>query len=64
MMSAKEMVSDLGVNSETNIHIEGYDVYVENCMEFDHSTGKVHLFSFTSTSTIYDMLAIRRIRNS
>ena len=54
-MSAKEMASQLGVNSEMNMHIEGYDDYVENDLwSFDRSTGKVHLFSVTSTGAVHD----------
>ena len=53
-MSAVEII-DLGVNSEINTHIEGYDDFYENDFwSFDRSTGKVHLFSVTSEGESHD----------
>lgn len=54
-MTAKEMPSQLGINSEMDMHIEGVDDYLENDLwSFDHSTGKVHLFSVTSQGDVHD----------
>jgi hypothetical protein len=53
-MTALE-IRDVGVNSEIDAHIEGYDDYYENDLwSFDHSTGKVHLFSVTSEGDVRD----------
>jgi len=54
-MTAKEMPSQLGVNSEMDMHIEGVDDYLENDLwSFDQATGKVHLFSVTSQGEAHD----------
>jgi hypothetical protein len=54
-MTAKEMPSQLGVNSEMDMHIEGVDDYVENDLwSFDQASGKVHLFSVTSQGDAHD----------
>ena len=54
-MTAKEMPSQLGVNSEIDMHIEGLDDYLENDLwSFDQATGKVHLFSVTSQGDAHD----------
>ncbi len=53
-MTAVE-IRDVGVNSEIDAHIEGYDDYYENDLwSFDCSTGKVHLFSVTSEGDVHD----------
>ena len=53
-MSAVE-IADLGVNSEINTHIEGYDDFYENDLwSFDRASGKVHLFSVTSDGESHD----------
>jgi len=53
-MTAVE-IAELGVNSELNMHIEGYDDYLENDLwSFDRATGKVHLFSITSQGEAHD----------
>lgn len=53
-MTALE-IRDVGVNSEIDAHIEGYDDYYENYLwSFDRSTGKVHLFSVTSEGDVRD----------
>lgn len=53
-MSAVE-ISDLGVNSEINTRIEGYDDFYENDLwSFDQGSGKVHLFSITSEGDAHD----------
>ncbi len=54
-MTAKETPSKLGINSEMNMHIEGYDDYVENDLwSFDQDSGRVHLFSVTSQGEAHD----------
>ncbi len=54
-MTAKEMPSQLGINSEMDMHIEGVDDYVENDLwSLDRATGKVHLFSVTSQGDAHD----------
>jgi hypothetical protein len=53
-MTAKE-IDGLGVNSELETHIEGYEDYYENDMwSFDLASGKVHLFSITSEGDSHD----------
>ena len=53
-MSAVE-IADLGINSELNMHIEGYDDYLENDLwSFDEVTGKVHLFGINSEGDVHD----------
>lgn len=53
-MSAVE-ISDLGINSEIDTHIEGYEDFYENDLwTFDRASGKVHLFSMTSEGEAYD----------
>jgi hypothetical protein len=53
-MTALEIL-DLGVNSEINTHIEGYDDFYENDLwTFDRASGKVHLFSITSEGEAHD----------
>jgi hypothetical protein len=53
-MSAVE-ISDLGINSEINTHIEGYDDFFENDLwTFDRASGKMHLFSMTSEGEAHD----------
>ena len=45
----------MGVNSEIDTHLEGYDDYYENDLwSFDQSTGKVHLFGITSEGEAHD----------
>ena len=54
-MTAKEMPSELGVNSEMDMHIKGLDDYLENDLwSFDRTDGKVHLFSVTSQGEVHD----------
>ena len=54
-MTAKEAASQLGVNSEMDMHIEGVDDYLENDLwSFDQATSKVHLFSVTSQGDAHD----------
>lgn len=53
-MSAVE-ITQLGVNSALNMHIEGYDDYLENDLwSFDQASGKIHLFSITSEGDAHD----------
>ena len=53
-MTAVE-IRDVGINSEIDAHIEGYDDYYENDLwSFDRSRGKVHLFSITSEGEVRD----------
>jgi hypothetical protein len=53
-MSAVE-ITELGVNSEIDTHIEGYDDFYENDLwTFDRPSGKVHLFSMTSEGEAHD----------
>jgi len=53
-MSAVEIV-DLGVNSEINTQVEGYEDFYENDFwSFDRASGKVHLFSVTSEGESHD----------
>ena len=53
-MSAVD-IADLGVNSEIDTHIEGYDDFYENDLwTFDQPSGKVHLFSMTSEGEAHD----------
>jgi hypothetical protein len=52
-MSAVEIGS--GINSELNMHLEGYDDYYENDLwSFDEETGEVHLFGITSEGDAHD----------
>ena len=45
----------LGVNSEIETQIEGYEDYYENDIwSFDLASGKVHLFSVTSEGDAHD----------
>jgi hypothetical protein len=54
-MTAKEMPSQLSINSEMDRHIEGLDDYVENDpWSFDKVSGKMHLFSVTSQGDAHD----------
>jgi len=53
-MSAVE-IADIGVNSEINTRIEGYEDFYENDLwSFDRASGKVHLFSVTSEGESHD----------
>ncbi len=53
-MTAEE-IAMLGVNSEIETHIEGYEDYYENDIwSFDLASGKVHLFSVTSEGDAHD----------
>ncbi len=53
-MTAVE-IRDVGVNSEIDTHIEGYEDYYENDVwSFDAVSGKVHLFSITSEGDVHD----------
>ena len=46
---------DLGVNSEIDTHIEGYDDYSRTIFgALIEATGKVHLFSVTSEGDAHD----------
>jgi hypothetical protein len=55
-MTAVE-IQGSGINSELNMHIEGYDDYFENDLwSFDRGTGKVHLFSVTSEGDSHDQV--------
>jgi|WetSurMetagenome_2_1015567.scaffolds.fasta_scaffold62977_2 hypothetical protein len=48
-------IADLGVNSEIETQIEGYEDYYENDMwSFDRASGKVHLFAITSEGDARD----------
>jgi hypothetical protein len=48
-------IRDLGVNSEIDTHIEGYEDFYENDLwTFDRSNGKVHVFSVTSEGDVHD----------
>ena len=52
-MTAVEITS--GINSELNMHLEGYDDYYENDLwSFDQTTGKIHLYSVTSEGDTHD----------
>ena len=52
-MTAVEITS--GINSEINMHIEGYNDYYENDLwTFDQATGKIHLYSITSEGKTHD----------
>jgi hypothetical protein len=52
-MTAVEVVE--GVNSEFNMHLEGYDDYYENDLwSFDGQTRKVHMFGLTSEGEAHD----------
>lgn len=54
-MTAKEIASGLGINSEINLDIEGYGFYVEHDMwSFDRSTNKVNLYSLTSSGAVHN----------
>jgi len=53
-MTAVE-IADLGVSSEIETHIEGYEDYYENDLwSFDQASGKVHLFGITSEGDARD----------
>jgi hypothetical protein len=53
-MTAVE-IAELGVNSEIETHIEGYEDYYENDLwSFDRASGKVHLFGMTSEGEAHD----------
>jgi hypothetical protein len=53
-MTAVE-IRDVGINSEIDTHIEGYEDYYENDVwSFDEPSGKVHLFSITSEGDVHD----------
>jgi hypothetical protein len=53
-MSAVE-ISNVGINSEINTHVEGYDDFYENDLwSFDRTSGKVHLFGITSEGDAHD----------
>ena len=53
-MTATE-IRDVGINSEIETHLEGYDDYYENDFwSFDRYTGEVHLFSITSEGDVHD----------
>ena len=53
-MTAVE-IPPVGVNSEIDTHIEGYEDYYENDLwSFDQLTGKVHLFGITSEGEAHD----------
>jgi hypothetical protein len=55
-MTAVE-IAELGVNSEIETHIEGYEDYYENDLwSFDRASGKVHLFGMTSEGEAHDHL--------
>ncbi|MCL4429694.1 MAG: hypothetical protein M1167_02970, partial [Chloroflexi bacterium] len=54
-MTAKEMPSQFGINSEMDMHIEGVDDYFESDLwSYDQASGKVHLFSVTSQGDAHD----------
>jgi len=53
-MTALE-VAELGINSEIETHMEGYEDYYENDLwSFDRASGKVHLFGITSEGDARD----------
>jgi hypothetical protein len=53
-MSAVE-IADIGINSEIDTQIEGYEDYYENDLwSYDRATGKVHLFGITSEGQAHD----------
>ena len=55
-MTAVE-IPPVGVNSEIETHIEGYEDYYENDLwSFDQLTRKVHLFGITSEGEAHDHL--------
>jgi hypothetical protein len=57
-MSAVEL-GELGVNSEMNMHLEGYDDYYENDFwSFDRATGKVHMYGITSEGLAHDHVGV------
>jgi hypothetical protein len=52
-MTAVEISS--GINSELNLHLEGYEDYYENDLwSFDPDRGEVHLFGITSEGDVRD----------
>ncbi len=54
-MVAKEVASGLGVSTEIDLDIDGYGFYAEHDLwSFDRWTGKVHLFSVTSSGAVHD----------
>jgi len=59
VMTAKEAASGFGGSAELDIHIEGYYDYVEHDLwSFDRWTGKVHLFSVTSSGAVHDHVGV------
>ena len=53
-MTAVE-ISDFGINSEIDTHVEGYEDYYENDLwSFDRANGKLHVFSITSEGDTHD----------
>jgi hypothetical protein len=53
-MTAVELGEE-GINSELNMHLEGYEDYHENDLwSFDRTTGKVHMFGVTSEGLAHD----------
>jgi len=53
-MTAVE-IPPVGVNSEIETHVEGYEDYYENDLwSFDQLTGKIHLFGVTSEGDAHD----------
>jgi hypothetical protein len=55
-MSAVE-IEGLGINSSFNMHIEGYDYYLENDLwSFEQPSGKIHLFAITSQGEAHDQV--------
>lgn len=55
-MTAKELPSQLGINSEIDLHIEGVDDYVENDpWSFDKATVKCIFSALPSRATLTNM---------
>lgn len=57
-MTAAE-IPNVGVNSEIDTRIEGYEDYFENDLwSFDSATGKVHVFGITSEGDARDHVGV------
>ncbi|MCW3996579.1 MAG: hypothetical protein NWE98_10600 [Candidatus Bathyarchaeota archaeon] len=54
-MTAKEIASGFGVSTEIDLDLEGFGMYTElGLWSFDRWTGKVHLYSVTSSGAVHD----------
>lgn len=57
-MTAVE-IPNIGINSEINTRVEGYDDFYENDLwSFDQQTGKIHVFSMTSEGDAHDHVGV------